>query len=100
MVNTLQNIKFSKKFRYEPVQTLCDLNERQDSVVQTLRDLNERQDSVIQTWKKWTRVKDVGEILEEEKARRLENSSWRIWFKDRKKSIEMSETCSSCPDEN
>lgn len=46
-----------------------------------MRVLNLRQKDVVETWKKFTRVKEtLG--AEEERARRIENSTWRLWFKD------------------
>lgn len=46
-----------------------------------ITELKDKQDKLISTWKKNTRLKDEegGGLVA---ARRLENSSWRLWYKE------------------
>lgn len=47
----------------------------------TLNCISKRQEHIVDTWKKFTRVKEP-EDSKEKHARRVENSSWRIWFRE------------------
>jgi hypothetical protein len=41
-------------------------------------------DDVVETWRRYTRIRERGG-KEDNNVRRIENSSWRLWFKERNK---------------
>ena len=49
--------------------------------IQELRRMNAKKEDVVHTWRKFTRIKNETEESAENRARRLENSSWRLWYK-------------------
>lgn len=51
-------------------------DENTSNMIQTIAD---RKSNVVETWKKFTKMK----VLDDHTQRRIENSSWRLWFKQR-----------------
>jgi hypothetical protein len=51
-------------------------DENTSNMIQTIAD---RKSNVVETWKKFTKMR----VLDDHTQRRIENSSWRLWFKQR-----------------
>jgi hypothetical protein len=50
----------------------------------TLNSLLQQRDGIVEIWKRYTRVKHQEEGGEKE-ARRIENSTWRLWFREQRR---------------
>lgn len=81
---------------------MADARPADDPALALVRHIRERKDGIIQTWRYFSRFSRHSPPAESHEAhvaeRRLENSSWRYWFKQRLEERSPSGTPTSLPD--